>query len=263
MSQHVTDEDEPPAHHRQFSPDAGTGGKCLAREPDAVMPGPQPPVRASRAGQKKENGFLKDEVYTVRRDNLLHIISENYYYKTEPYYQILRHEIEGTPVAPASAAVLDAYVIPICLEKAGKAGIPVAEWGISHSYVPTPSIVYGLNYFATSSEFTIVTDPERAKSVVKHITNRGKYPFCYQRFPDGASVVSITSIFGKTADPDSPYTDNASRLYGLFRIPLVNMVFIATSGGHLLSALTPTRYSSLSQPERALLQAYINNQAFL
>ena len=61
----------------------------------------------------------------IKRNDTHHVVSENYYYKTEPYYTILQHELEGKKVEPTSSAVLDAYVIPICLSRAASAGIPV------------------------------------------------------------------------------------------------------------------------------------------
>ncbi|MDD1719436.1 MAG: RimK-like ATPgrasp N-terminal domain-containing protein [Methanoregulaceae archaeon] len=212
---------------------------------------------------KKEHQILKDAIFEVKRGDTLHVISENYYYKTEPYYTILSHEMAGLRVAPASASVLDAYVIPICLEKAALAGIPVSEWGISHSFIPVPAVVYGLNYFATSSEFFVVTDPDTGKEVVKHITNKGKYPFCYQRLPEGASIESVISVFGRTFEQDQAIEEYSGRIYEIFGIPLVNMVFIRSNGCFSLSSLTPTRYTRLSEGERSLLQAYIKNQAFL
>ena len=76
-------------------------------------------------------------------------------------------------------------MVPMCLERAKLPGIPVAEWGISQGFVPLPAIIYGLNYFATSADFFLVTDGEKAKEVIAHVTNKGKYPFCYQKIPPG------------------------------------------------------------------------------
>lgn len=212
---------------------------------------------------RKDSQILKDALFEVKRDGVLHIISENYFYKTEPYYTILRHEMAGEQVAPGSEAVLDAYVIPICLEKAALGGIPVCEWGISHTYIPVPSIVYGLNYFASASEFFVVRDPETGKDVVRHVTNKGKYPFCYQILPDGASIVTAVSVFGRTCGKDRVLAEYSGRIHEIFGFPLVTMVFILSGERYTLSSLTPTRYSHLSDEERALLLAYLNNQAFL
>jgi hypothetical protein len=69
----------------------------------------------------------------------------------------------------------------------------VCEWGISQGYVPLPAILYGLNYFSTTLDYFIVQDQKKAKDVIKHITNNGKYPFCYQKFPDGSDIITFIS----------------------------------------------------------------------
>ena len=211
----------------------------------------------------REPALLKDALHILKRNDTYHVISENYYYKTEPYYTILRYELEEKKVEPSSSSVLDAYVIPICLERAASAGIPVCEWGISQAYVPLPAILYGLNYFSTTLDYFIVDDSKKAKDVVKHITNNGKYPFCYQRYPEGAEIHTCTAIFGRTVGACSTIADYAGKIYEIFRIPLVKLVFVKAGGAFLLSSLSPTRYAQLSDGERALLSAYLSNQEFL
>lgn len=212
---------------------------------------------------RREPSLFRDALFVIRRDQCYHIIAESYFYKTEPYYTILAYENQGKPVKPSSSSVLDAYVIPVCLEKAKLAGIPVCEYGISQAYVPLPAILYGLNYFATSSEYTIVNDTEVARNVIRHITNNGKYPFCFQKFPEAAEVRSCIAVFGKTLDTCSTVGSYAERIYDLFGIPLMKMVFVKTGNDYLLSALTPTRYTQLSEGERTLLSAYLTSQEFL
>jgi hypothetical protein len=216
-----------------------------------------------KANTRREQNIIKDSHYCIRRKDACHIISENYSYKTETYYTILSYELEGKKVRPSSRAILDAYVVPICLERAKQGGIPVCEWGISQGYVPLPALLYGLNYFATTSDFFVVHDNEKAKEVIKHITNIGKYPFCYQKLGDGATIHSCVGIFGKTAISWSPAAGIAEKVYECFRIPLVTMVFVKTGEQMLLSSLAPTRYSQLTADERTLLAAYLSNQEFL
>jgi len=216
-----------------------------------------------RAHSRREQNIIKDSLYVIRRDGIFHIISENYSYKTETYYTILDHELDGKTVRPSSRAILDAYVVPICLERAKLRGIPVCEWGISQGYVPLPAVLYGLNYFATTSDFFVVTDTDKAKEVIKHITNIGKYPFCYQKLADGATVGSCTGIFGKSPTSCPPLARLVEKVYGCFLIPLFTMVFIKSGEEYLLSSLTPTRYSQLTDDERTLLAAYLSHQEFL
>jgi hypothetical protein len=217
----------------------------------------------AKANGKRDQTIVKDTLYTLRREDAYHIISENYSYKTETYYSILSLELEGKTVRPTSSAILDAYVVPICLERAELGGIPVCQWGISQGYVPLPAILYGLNYFATTSDFFVVHDNDKAKEVIKHITNIGKYPFCYQKLADGATIHSCVGIFGKSATTCSAIARLAAKVYECFSIPLVTMVFVQTGEQYMLSSLAPTRYSQLTSDERTLLAAYLSRQEFL
>ena len=218
---------------------------------------------ALRPVAKREPGLTRDSLFVIRRGSVYHVISEDYGYKTESYYTILRLELEGKTVLPSSSAVLDAFVVPVCLERARLAKIPVCDWGISQAYVPLPSVLYALNYFATTSEFFIVEDNEQAKDRIKHITNKGKYPFCYQKLPDGAAITSCIAIFGRTGGQGTVDARYAGKIYDLFAIPLVRMVFVRTGTASALSSLSPVQYNQLTESERALLSAYCAGQEFL
>ena len=212
---------------------------------------------------KRDPGVVKDSLFTLKRGDIFHIISENYAYKTETYYSILQHELRGEPVQPASRAILDAYVVPLSLERAKLAGIPVCTWGISQGYVPLPAILYGLNYFATPSDYFIVRDTDQAKEMIKHLTNKGKYPFCYQKLTDDATIHTCVGIFGKTTSPVPEIPPLVQKVYEHFLIPLVTMIFVKTGDSYLLSSLSPTKYSHLSAEERTILNAYLSHQEFL
>lgn len=217
----------------------------------------------ARLGLKRDHGLIKDSVITIQRVDGWHVISEDYSYKTDAYYTILRMEMEGKRVEPSTVALIDAFVVPICLERAKIAGITVCEWEISQGYVPLPSIIYGLNYFASASEFFVVYDNETAKDVTKHLTNRGKYPFCYQNLEENAEIFQCTAIFGKTSSPLKEIETIAERIYNLFSIPLVQMVLVKNGKDYALSSLSPARYTHLSDDERSLLEAYLSRQEFL
>ena len=243
----------------QILPSSGAGTDISP----AAGPRPQKKNGLKTYAGREPAALLKDSLHILKRKDAYHVISESYYYKTEPYYTILRYELEGKKVEPSSSSVLDAYVIPICLERAASAGIPVCEWGISQAYVPLPAILYGLNYFSTTLDYFIVDDSKKAKDVIKHITNNGKYPFCYQKYAEGAEIHTCTAIFGRTVGACNTIADYAGKIYEIFRIPLVKLVFVKAGGAFLLSSLSPTRYAQLSDSERALLSAYLSNQEFL
>lgn len=203
-------------------------------------------------------------IYQVRRNGRIHVVAEDYSYKTECYYTLLSRELSGEPVDPDSQAVLDATVVPLCLDKALRAGITVADCIISQSCTDhLPAVLYGLNYFSSPSEFSIVRTSGEEREVIRHITNNGKYPFCYQPLGEGDEVVTAPAIFGKCIDQGPEAEAAAAGLYAEFRIPLMTMVFIRSSRGYRLSSLAPARYSSLSPAEKALLSAYITGQEFL
>jgi hypothetical protein len=228
------------------------------------LPLSPPVVKATaRTNNRKNHSLHKDSLIILKRGEISHVISENYSYKTDTYYTILQMEMEGKRVKPSTAAVIDAFVVPICLERAKLAGISACEWEISQGYVPLPSIIYGLNYFASTSEFFVVYDNEMAKQAIKHLTNKGKYPFCYQKMGENAEIFRCTAIFGKTIGQADAVVHIAEKIYDLFAIALVQIVFVKNGEEYAISSLSPARYSHLSDDERSLLDAYISRQEFL
>jgi hypothetical protein len=210
--------------------------------------------------KRKDHIPKKNIMYTLDEDDSRYIINESYFYKTEPYYTIVRNEHEGIKTVPSSSDVLDAYIVPICLEKAKLAGISVCDWVISYQYVSLPSIVYGLNYFSTPEDHFVVSNIEEASQVIKHVTNHGKYPFCYQKISDASSVTKCVSIFGKTINCCERISALAEKIYEVFRIPLVEIVLVKDAEGYRLSSLAPVKYSQLSKEETEILQNLLDTR---
>lgn len=202
----------------------------------------------------------KDIMYTLKEDDTQYIINESYFYKTEPYYTIVKKEHDGIKTVPSSSDVLDAYIVPICLEKAKLAEIPICDWVISYQYISLPAVVYGLNYFSTPSDHFVVKDIKEATKVIKHVTNLGKYPFCYQKLTDTSKVVKCVSIFGKTINCCDGVSALADKVYRTFSIPLVEIVLVKDEGGYRLSSLAPVKYSQLSKEESELLQNLLDTR---
>jgi hypothetical protein len=202
----------------------------------------------------------KDIMYTLKEDDFQYIVNESYFYKTEPYYTIVKNENEDIKTIPSSSDVLDAYIVPICLEKAKMAGIPTNDWIISYQYVSLPAIVYGLNYFSTPSDHFLVKDLEGAKTVIRHVTNRGRYPFCYQKISDTSTVTKCISIFGKTINCCERISMMAEKIYEVFRVPLVEIVLVKDESDYRLSSLAPVKYSQLSKDETEMLQDLLDKK---
>jgi len=210
--------------------------------------------------KRKDHIPKKDIMYTLKDDGSQYIVNESYFYKTQPYYTIVKNENEGVKTIPSSSDVLDAYIVPVCLEKAKLAGIPVCDWVVSYQYVSLPALIYGLNYFSTPSDHFLVSDLEGAKKVIKHVTNRGRYPFCYQKI-SGASIVSrCASIFGRTANRSEKISALALQIYEVFRVPLVDIVLVEDEQGIRLSSLSPVKYSQLSKEETEMLQDLLDKR---
>ena len=199
-------------------------------------------------------------MYTLKEDDSQYIVNESYFYKTEPYYAIVKNENEGIKTTPRSSDVLDAYIVPICLEKAKLAGIQVCDWTISDYFVSLPALIYGLNYFSTPSDNFLVSDPEGARKVIKHVTNHGRYPFCYQKMSDTSTVVRCASIFGKSIDCCEKVSTIAEKIYEVFRLPLVEIVLVKDESGCRLSSLSPVKYSQLSKDETEMLQDLLDRR---
>ncbi len=200
-------------------------------------------------------------MYTLVEDGSQYIVNESYFYKTEPYYAIVKSENEGILTTPSSRDVLDAYIVPICLEKAKLAGISVCDWTISYQFLPLPAIIYGLNYFSTPSDYFLVKDQKEAKRVVRHITNHGRYPFCYQKVADTSTVTRCVSIFGRSINCCEKVSRIAEKIYQVFKLPLVEIVMVKDdSGTYNLSSLAPVKYSQLSIEEREMLQDLLDKR---
>ena len=212
--------------------------------------------------RERKDRFLKeDSIFTVSMDDSMHVVSENHFYKSEAYYTAVRSEMNGINTVPSSGQVIEAYVVPICLEKAKLSGIEVSDWEISYQYASTPCVIYGLNYFSTPSEFFVVKDEETAKDIIKHVTNKGKYPFCYQKMAQGANIVIVTSVFGNVVENNDPeVVKMIADVYRLFKIPLFSAVLFEHDGKYSLSSMGPVRYSKLTVREKHLLGEYLQSR---
>ncbi len=195
----------------------------------------------------------EDEILALPSEDCTHIVSENHFYKTEGYYALVKNEVNGINTFPRSSDVIDAYVVPICLEKAKLDGVDVCEWEISYTDAPAPCIIYGVNYFSTPGEFFVAQDLRQSQQAVKHVTNNGRYPFCYQPLNESEQPMKTNVIFGDIAEDDPKLAALAKGVYDAFHIPLVSLVYVVREGVPRLSSLGPVKYSKLNQREKEML----------
>ena len=241
------------------------GGQLLLDSPAPGEALPRINAQGRRHPSRPKNGpiLCRESLHAVEREGVRYLVSENYSYKSEAYYTILLHEIQGEKVAPGTRAILDAFVVPVCLERARSEGMPVAEYAISQSCIQAPAVIYGLNYFSCTSHFEVLQEDESARELVRHVTNNGKYPFCSQRLEDGEGIRRAVSIFGNVSSPDPAMAEMAGRVWEAFCIPLVEIICLDGPSGLRLSSLCPVRYSRLAPAEKELLSAYLSGQVFL
>jgi hypothetical protein len=160
----------------------------------------------------------------------------DYSYKSHAYYDVLQHELHDYNVQPTTIDILDAYNVPLCLERAMLAGIPVCSWEISQGYFPTPVIMYGLNNFSTKFQYFVINEFAAGEKARKYITADGRYPFCYQKITPDAYIQSCYSYMGESISGKA--CTLSQRVYDVFKIPLVNIITVHMEDQCLLSALT-------------------------
>jgi hypothetical protein len=199
----------------------------------------------------------KDTIYEKIEGDTTFLVSDNYFYKSETYYRIVHQEIEGNHVVPSSRDLIEAFVVPICLEKARMHGIRVCSWEVSYGYAPLPAIAYGIHYYSDPAEYSILRESEVAREVIHHITNRGRYPFCYQPISDTAEVFSIIAVFGETTEKQMELRHIARIIYAAFKVPLLAITLVRNGDDYALSSLSNAKYSKLSPEDRGLLLTHL------
>ena len=70
----------------------------------------------------------------------------------------------------------------------------------------------------------------------------------------------MISVFGETVDKDRHVAAIAKKIYNIFRIPLVTLVFVRSGDECLLSSISQAKYSKLSKGERSLLKSHLEKQ---
>src|SRR5262245_24357922 len=111
-------------------------------------------------------------------------LSGDYEYLDQAYYVSQEFENRGEPIFPTCKEMLDAYVVPIFLEKARRAQIPVPEHYVTNGYFEPPVIVDPVNPFMKKSR--TVLKPGRSpsttscgdKAIARSMTRNYTYAIC-------------------------------------------------------------------------------------
>jgi len=176
----------------------------------------------------------------------------DYTYMTWGYYLSLDTENEGRTVVPTTRDILDAYVVPIALEKAAKGGldVPVSRIVNFMHEVRSPFIAYPLNPF--SAGYEIVETKEETESKIKRVTMSGKYATHVQDLPENFRVDTFRCIMGMTLIPE--YSNFARTVFDIFHLPLMKVKVIVTPQRYLFSSIEPLPYEDLTLNEKRIVE---------
>lgn len=167
---------------------------------------------------------------------------------SEAYYQSLEAEFEGV-VLPSTAEALDAYVVPIAMEKARQGGLEVPEYDIVIDKLTPPVLAYPINPFST--KFELVQHGDDLAKKLRTLTKIGKYATLCQRLPSDYRIDVVRCVLGHCLIAE--YRDFSRRVFTLFRLPLMRVRVIVTTSSYLLSAIEPLPFDELTLNEKKLL----------
>jgi hypothetical protein len=189
-------------------------------------------------------------VYLEGESCLVNLVGD-YRYLTTGYYSSQDLECAGKTVHPTCKEVMDAYIVPLFLEKAKLAGLPVPTYYITNDYFEPPVVVDSVNPFMT--RHSVVRKAGHQERVAKSLTRNYTYAICCQVPPPEARLGEFRAVLGWSAS--SRYRQLAASVWEVFRIPLASVrVIISSDDSPLLSALHPLPLAKLSSRELAHLK---------
>lgn len=177
------------------------------------------------------------------------ILNGDYEYLSEGYYACEEAEDARNTPLPTCADALDAYIVPLALERARLAGLPVPNWSLTNDAVKAPAVLYGVNPFARNH--LVVTDSAECEDAARKMSRNGKFVICCQELPSGAELIEFEMVLGRT--PDERFAGWAADVYRVFRLPAASVRLIVTPDGSYLSAIERLPQTEWSPAAQALL----------
>ncbi len=173
----------------------------------------------------------------------------DYRYMSEGHYGSVEAEIAGVKVYPTIKESLDAYVVPLCMERAKAAGIKVPDYYISNGYFEPPAIVYPINPFM--KKHSVVYKAGHVKRISKSMTRNYKYAICVQKISEDVAVREYKCVMGNTTCDE--LSTMAAQVWDLFHLPICSLRVIE-NGEIMLSAIEPLPLHELGSKELKLLR---------
>ena len=150
---------------------------------------------------------------------------------------------------PTTADALDAYVVPIAMEKARQHQLAVPSYDIVVDKLVPPVLAYPINPFSTKYE--IVLDGEVVTAKLRTLTMTGKYAAICQKLPRDYRIDAVRCVLGRTLVKE--YGSFAKRVFEVFKLPLMRVRVIVTTSDYLFSAIEPLLFDDLTLNEKKLL----------
>jgi hypothetical protein len=175
----------------------------------------------------------------------------DYRYMTSGYYTSQDWEAVDKPVHPTCKEILDAYIVPLFLERARLAGVKIPAYYITNDFFEPPVIVDSINPFM--SRQSIVLRSGHQERVSKSLTRNFTYAICCQELPVGARIGHFRAVLGWSVR--RRYRPLAAAIWEIFRVPLARVrVIMLANQEVLLSGLRPLPCERLSVRERDYVQ---------
>jgi hypothetical protein len=174
----------------------------------------------------------------------------DYSYLLSGYYDSLDAELDGLNVIPTTQDALDAYVVPIAMEKAKAEELYIPEYEIiTDKFLAPPIMAYPVNPFFSKGE--LITDAAALEERRNALSMTGKYAVLCQRLKGDYRVDVLRCVMGQCLN--EPYEEFAAEVFRIFRIPLMRVRVIVVSKEYQLSAIEPLLYEDLTLNEKKLL----------
>lgn len=191
--------------------------------------------------------------YHSQEDCLLNL-SGDYSYLSAGYYVSQDLESSRGIIHPTCAEVMDAYVMPLFLEKAKRAGLAIPDYYISNGYFEPPVIVDTINPFM--SRHSVVLKAAAQERIAKSLTRNFTYAISCQDLPHHARVSHFHAILGWCTTPK--LRDMAQSVWRVYGLPLAKVRVITCPDGRLLlSGLQPLPLARLTEREQIFLNKMV------
>jgi hypothetical protein len=191
-------------------------------------------------------GVLEVELEQVHYANLY----GDYSYLLSGYYDSLDAELSDLNVIPTTQDALDAYVVPIAMEKAKSEGLYIPEYEIiTDKFLTPPMMAYPVNPFFSKGE--LITDAAMLEERRNALSMTGKYAVLCQRLKGDYRVDVLRCVMGQCLN--EPYKHFAAEVFRIFRIPLMRIRVIVVAKEYQLSAIEPLPFEDLTLNEKKLL----------